>query len=1477
MSDVGFGDARVIIKIEVDDSEANRKLTALAQRMRDLDGRNRSTKRSFDDTGKALDRTAKSAGRLAKSAKDVDDKFNWFGRRLNQLGKDFRGTMTAMKAFGAGMSGLLKIVKYGAIEFGVMTLALGAMALTLKVGQVLAKAWSASVKAMAGAAGVAVAGIATVLGALRELQVAQMKPLYTGPLSLGLDMSMLLGNKRLAMYGESLQAIAAEQMRATGRIDAQFQQRLVRMADFAMGDPKALQSISAAFGEMQKQGKVTADVYSQLQSASPALAKAFEELAGGEKQAAAAAAAGSISFEQFNKAMMEGKLKALQPFNGALDAINDTLIGRLKGTLVSIKEDLTQLGLGFVDTFKGPLAKAERDIETFILRITPTLRRVFPELVGNVAGDAEGLLGGALTKLATSINTNMPKLVGAGKDMAESWGRFRNSLREIGDYLERMKGPWDTLYNTILRPLGQELMGTISFAFQQFTGMVGRNGEALRDMGQSLHGIFEGIRALIKVFVTLKEVLQPILQGFMRFASLIGNALNMDNLLGGFLRFVALGGVLLLLFKKFIVSLGQMKLNTVTTMQALKNFLFGKKEEAAATTAATAATDRQSAAYTRMAASIDLVVVALQRMLALHTAAAARMGVPNAFGIAATGNPWGLQMPPRGSLPGMQQQSGTTWSTQYKGVMPGVTMYPGLSPVPLGPTMAGVGKNPFMQQGAEQAKGFKAGVAKYGVGAALAGGMVATIAGSAISGRASKTSNGWQAAGGALSGAGTGAMMGAMFGPWGAAIGAGAGALIGGISGWLGADKERERQRTESINAINNRVDAAAGTLNRQSDFNAAFAEIEARRDDLRRMQGPLQDQIKAAEAESKTAVNTTWNRFGQDLLKKAIADGKVAADSVLYVNKDHFYGQNADGGLQYIGDTEANYVENYAKEWAMANLGASQQTVDTMADGKGGGQNASLIKTLVSQKFEQNIGDLKEELTALEDEFGNTAAASEALTMKTKELEAKQKVFNTNMDNARDMTGLAADDISAYFDEMGLSMSEAGVGINQLNDLLGYTGDAAADLATSAGRLRDSLLAGTDAIKQRAESEERLRGQLTALYETRGNPISQNDADIVTADTMTALVDTWAGKLASGEKTFAELFGTMQTVRELPNGTQVMGRVGGDAFAQLEAMRSEAIRLGLPPEVLASIDQQVALLTGRLETAMVDPFERLKIDSAFGSAFTSVIEVAKGNAITAMTEGGKDPTSALKDASNEVITFLKQNGFTITPETEAQVTSLLGNTILNSSDAMLKALQDGGTYAAAQIRAAITNSPPPRMYGPPAPAAPVAPVSREVGTMKDDTGSPRAGRFGDTSSRFRKTMGAHAMFNSRFGGRRSVTSGVRDFALGSLNSDHTTGAAFDLVGDNLLGYGKDVRDSGGFAEMHGGPDNRHLHVVPNVGDSYSPRPAGARNAMAMAAPAAGGAVTINVYGAEGQSVQALADEVMDRIERKQRSDRERY
>lgn len=150
----------------------------------------------------------------------------------------------------------------------------------------------------------------------------------------------------------------------------------------------------------------------------------------------------------------------------------------------------------------------------------------------------------------------------------------------------------------------------------------------------------------------------------------------------------------------------------------------------------------------------------------------------------------------------------------------------------------------------------------------------------------------------------------------------------------------------------------------------------------------------------------------------------------------------------------------------------------------------------------------------------------------------------------------------------------------------------------------------------------------------------------------------------------------------------------------------------------------------------------------------------------------------------------------------------------------------------------------------------------------------------GDTSTPRRTvvdTLNTHKAFDLQIAGNRSVTSSLRFGGLGSMDSDHAAGRAYDLVGQNLGMYGQAIRNAGGFAEFHGTGGSRHLHVVPPsgpVGDTATPYMGGT-----MTAPVANNTTTVNlvVNASPNQDVRALADEIMYRIEQETRSRNERY
>ena len=161
------------------------------------------------------------------------------------------------------------------------------------------------------------------------------------------------------------------------------------------------------------------------------------------------------------------------------------------------------------------------------------------------------------------------------------------------------------------------------------------------------------------------------------------------------------------------------------------------------------------------------------------------------------------------------------------------------------------------------------------------------------------------------------------------------------------------------------------------------------------------------------------------------------------------------------------------------------------------------------------------------------------------------------------------------------------------------------------------------------------------------------------------------------------------------------------------------------------------------------------------------------------------------------------------------------------------------------------------------------------------DTHSPRGRGVGDTtSSRLSQTMGRHAQMDSMLTGKRTVTSAYRTTGLGSINSDHITGRAYDLVGQNLGAYQRMTTANGGFAEFHGSNASRHLHVVPRLGaygDTVSPRIA-TMPAQISSGGESGGGITIaqTIYGGQNASPSEIAEAAVRKMKLALENERQR-
>ena len=174
------------------------------------------------------------------------------------------------------------------------------------------------------------------------------------------------------------------------------------------------------------------------------------------------------------------------------------------------------------------------------------------------------------------------------------------------------------------------------------------------------------------------------------------------------------------------------------------------------------------------------------------------------------------------------------------------------------------------------------------------------------------------------------------------------------------------------------------------------------------------------------------------------------------------------------------------------------------------------------------------------------------------------------------------------------------------------------------------------------------------------------------------------------------------------------------------------------------------------------------------------------------------------------------------------------------------------------------------------------------------DTSTPKMSKIGDTAtSQVAQTLSKHRMIDSGVKGKRKVTSSLRDYNLGSINSDHVTGNAYDLTGQNLGEYAWAVKAGGGLAEFHGWGSSRHLHVVPGMNhlgqwwEDYkwgqelagrtgdSPTPAIPKIGANPSSVGSTANYSVVVNGANSDPNQ-IADAVINKIQRMERDKKER-
>jgi hypothetical protein len=412
----------------------------------------------------------------------------------------------------------------------------------------------------------------------------------------------------------------------------------------------------------------------------------------------------------------------------------------------------------------------------------------------------------------------------------------------------------------------------------------------------------------------------------------------------------------------------------------------------------------------------------------------------------------------------------------------------------------------------------------------------------------------------------------------------------------------------------------------------------------------------------------------------------------------------------------------------------------------------------------------------------------------------------------------------------------------------LGYVLDEAGDVAvntankmTAGNRTISRVLTELTKEIEKMDVQTRYNTAGTTLFNMK-NP-TQESATKTTADYLTAFMEQKLGDYGSNDnQTYQGFVGEMTSKLQM----------------QLDYMKT----VGVDPTVIATFQSAITPIIDKLNAGVTIFSTRLQEDPKFAGQLQTNINTLVASLNTDAFKGstGEQRDAQIKGAIDGLSGMLELQGITINPEDKTALTTMLTGGLQTAGVSMEASIVSGMATGTKAMVEALGKT---RLY------VQTIKANEEI---PQDTSSPRAGRVGDTSSsRWASTLGKHMAFD-QMAGKRTITSGVRNYNLGSPSSDHTTGAAYDLTGDNLGAYANSVNGAGGFAEFHGAAGTRHLHVVPPMGDSMTPALVGA---MAASGGSTSNSYSIVVNGGS-DSADVIARKVMDEIERNNRSNQER-
>jgi hypothetical protein len=684
---------------------------------------------------------------------------------------------------------------------------------------------------------------------------------------------------------------------------------------------------------------------------------------------------------------------------------------------------------------------------------------------------------------------------------------------------------------------------------------------------------------------------------------------------------------------------------------------------------------------------------------------------------------------------------------------------------------------------------------------------------------------------GGLAGAAGGAALGAQFG---GAYGALAGAVIGGVFGVIkgsinkGAYEMKQARETarESINAVYAGIATAAGTqFERNQKIVAAGGRVSG--------PGAMVNQASLmASARTKT----------NEGLINLIRSGN-------YVN----LGKNQGGGDS--GQKTATVTEIFATLYKnQKDLGVTiskAQYDDIIGSGGRDNKAGAYLEAM-------GFTGMKDQNPWSPDDWSNAKNIQISKDF-TDEMKAYGQIQDQNtarMTHLTKITGMSGAELEILAQSMGVNLYDPTIKFNDLVTELGKNIIRTAQEMKNA--LVDVMLTAGDYFRQKREGRESILAINSSSRGLRDTLVSGGLSDTEKTVAVEGYFENYFSQIlaATGGDPVAAYMATVGSFGKEGQGVYAPGQVFEGQYGAINPSYQTGI---------AQVKKGIGDQYGSQLQAMLGAIG-FSADAKQASGMISRLSDDQMTRFLNLADTGKIFTGQKGDyTQDEVMNILTGMGFgglAVSQNDEQTLDAVATQTekLANASEGMQTAVETMNKYMG-PLFSRITDKP--EWWS----------KSAMAEIMGRDTTTPR----GDTtSSRLSQTMARHAAMDSQLTGKRNVTSAYRTVGLGSINSDHVTGRAYDLTGQNLGAYSRLVHENGGFAEFHGTQANRHLHVVPaRAGDTSSPMAPMGMSTMTTGSGGSTNYFNIEINGAT-QSPEAIANMVMAKIAEKERNARER-